>query len=96
MTIGVRRVVVASFTLPDTNTNAVNLTPDVGATYGYLKARSSNAAAIFLCRDSDCSNEPRFSLAAGETLPIPYEQEAGWFADGSASDVLEFVGDAPE
>jgi hypothetical protein len=83
-------------TLADTNTNAVNLTPDVGGTSGYLRARSSNAAVIFLSRDNDASNEPRYALAAGETLPIPYQTETDWYCKGSAADVLEFVGDASE
>lgn len=96
MTIGLRRVVVASYTLPDTNTNALNLTPDVAATTGYLKARGSNGATIFIARDNDASNEPRLSLAAGETLPIPFETETDWYCKGSAGDVLEFVGDANE
>lgn len=96
MTIGRRRVVVASFTLPDTNTNAINLTPDVGGTTGYLKARGANSATVYVCRDNDCSGEPRFALTPGETLPIPFEAEDGWYCDGSANDVLEFVGDASE
>jgi hypothetical protein len=88
--------------LADANTNAIVLTFSTGqsggATAGYLKARSSNAAAIRVGSDNDLSNEPYASLAAGETLPIllDYERATAMFARGTAADVLEFVADASE
>lgn len=97
MPIGRRRVVVASATIAVTGTTqALDLAPDVAATEGYLKARNSNVATIRIGRDNDLSNEPFFSLAAGETLPIQLEIETDWFIRGTANDVVEFVGDAPE
>lgn len=97
-----RRVVIGTYTLPDTNSNVIAPTFSAGfaggATQGYLKARSGNAAAIFVAEDSDASDEPRARLAAGETFPIAldFERLAILRAKGSANDVLEFIADASE
>ena len=93
---------IGSYVLPDTNSNHPSVTFSTGVsgvgTQGYLKARSGNAAAIFIAQDNDASDEPRLKLAAGETLPtlLDFAAVAALWVKGSASDVLEFIADASE
>lgn len=98
-----RRVAIATCALAGTTKQGITLVLASGvsgaATQGYLKARGGNSAAIFISEFStNNDNEPRFRLAAGETLPIrlDYEGVASLYAKGSTGDVLEFVADASE